>query len=333
MRYDLTKEINITPEMEEKYGNAKKLVIANRRFWGSVGIAALFGYNGFNNLTNSLGFGLALIGIAAVIVIPSFIKYNNLKKSLGTSDDVEEEYLNSCILPIAKQIDENVKVSKELSVYPDFDGKCHRELGKWFEENYIMPSFNTSFEADTVINTLDTNDDGFLFFNAEAESKHRDNDGHTYTTTEFKGTIITLKTKLNTTSNVSLYTSGHFLGKETSDGYKKIKDTIDTENDEFNKNFQVTSEEQSQGFYVLSPLVMENLLKLKELYGSYGLFVHNGYLTFAFRNGKKLNMPEKTKEAKNMSLEKSVKDMIEMLNMAYKCKDAIDLNADKNFNI
>lgn len=34
-----------------------------------------------------------------------------------------------------------------------------------------------------------------------------------------------------------------------------------------------------------------------------------------------------------MSLEQSVKDMMDMLNMVYKCKDAIDLNADKNFNI
>ncbi|MCB7108818.1 DUF3137 domain-containing protein [Agathobacter rectalis] len=332
MRYDLTKEIKITPEMEEQYDKGKKLVIATSRLYGFLAVAAFLAITGLNNL-NSLCFALTFIGIALLIAIPSIIKYFKVKDALGITDDVEEEYLNSCVLPIVEQIDSNVKVSKDIKSYPDYKYKNAQDLGNWFVTNYIMPSFNSTFEIDTVINTLSTNDDGFIFFNAEATSRHSDSDGHTTTTTDFKGTIITLKTKLNTTSNVSLYTSGKIFGKETCNGYRKIKDTIDTENEEFNKSFQVTSEEQSQGFYVLSPLVMENLLKIKELYGSYGLFVHNGYLTFAFKNGKKLDMPDETKKAKKMSLEQSVKDMMDMLNMVYKCKDAIDLNADKNFNI
>lgn len=329
MRYDLTKEIKITPEMEKQYDKAKKLVIATNRLHAFLTVATIFTFIGFGNL-NSLGFALTSIGIALLIAIPSIIKYFKVKDALGITDDAEEEYLNSCVLPIVEQIDSNVKVSKDIKSYPDYKYKNAKDLGKWFETNYIMPSFNSTFEIDTVINTLSTNDDGFIFFNAEATSISNGSDGHTTTITDFKGTIITLKTKLNTTSNVSLYTSGKIFGKETCNGYRKIKDTIDTENEEFNKSFQVTSEEQSQGFYVLSPLVMENLLKLKELYGSYGLFVHNGYLTFAFKNGKKLDMPDKTKKAKKMSLEQSVKDMMDMLNMVYKCKDAIDLNIKTN---
>lgn len=43
MRYDLTKEIKITPEMEEQYDKGKKLVIATSRLYGFFGSCSIFG--------------------------------------------------------------------------------------------------------------------------------------------------------------------------------------------------------------------------------------------------------------------------------------------------
>lgn len=127
-----------------------------------MAVAAFLAITGLNNL-NSLSFALTFIGIALLIAIPSIIKYFKVKDALGITDDVEEEYLNSCVLPIVEQIDSNVKVSKDIKSYPDYKYKNAQDLGNWFVTNYIMPSFNSTFEIDTVINTLSTNDDGFIF--------------------------------------------------------------------------------------------------------------------------------------------------------------------------
>lgn len=82
MRYDLTKEIKITPEMEEQYDKGKKLVIATSRLYGFLAVAAFLAITGLNNL-NSLGFALTFIGIALLIAIPSIIKYFKVKDALG----------------------------------------------------------------------------------------------------------------------------------------------------------------------------------------------------------------------------------------------------------
>lgn len=315
-----------------------------------------------------LGAAIIALVVGVIFIILGLKKMKRFsKKHDGT--DVVDSYLSDCIEPIVSQIDEDVKVTHsvialtknglflpyaDVSDYVEenthsksqetvvddplreaavkyvnnnyYNGKA---LGETLCKKYVVPRFSHDFTTNVCISTLDTNEQGFLFTNAEATSKSYDSDGNESTTINFEGPIVVVRTKLKARCDVSLYTSGKSLirKKETSNGYLTIKDTIDTENEAFNEAFQVTAEEQSQAFYILSPLVMENLLKIKERYGNFGLNVHNEYLIFGFNSMKQpLAMPETIKEAKELSLEKSVKEVAEMLEMVYQCKDAIDLN-------
>lgn len=325
-RYDLNKKIKVTLEMQDNYYRVRQSII-REMLMCLILCTSLFVSVFLLKIQMLIP---ALIGFIFAII--SFIVLSYLKKAGRTT----RSFLDHCIKPFISQIDENIIVSDsfELDKYPWFDVTCDPfSIGRWLVNNYVIPEYKSRFEVKTVIDGLSNNDDGFYFFNGEAISEYRSKNSGTHKEIEFSGPVITVKTKLKTLANVSLYTSSSFFGKEVANGYGKIRNTIDTENDEFNRSFQVTSEQESQAFYVLTPVVMENLLKLKEVFGDFGLLVHDGYLTFGLDCGMMLQYPTDIVEAMRMSFENSIYEMIMLLNMVYMCKDAIDLNTDTNYLI
>lgn len=361
-RPKLNSNVQITDEMTTLYEMTKTNIV-NKRIAGSFGAAAIL----VMTVVRTEGFlFLIQVGIAAVLGLVALALYIRYKQ-VSNGVDIESQYVENCIVPIANQIVPDVAVRQTLQYMPLYGevltmqeaiedeiesqyGKdvsykaskllnlakkgmskythSYNDLGKYLEERCVIPRFKTRFETDFVIDSLTNNKEGFLFTNAKAVTEVNTNDGNR-TDVEFEGPIVVMRMKHAVRSGVSMYTSKKgVFGKEGTNGYRKV-DTIDTENEDFNKSFEVSAEEESQAFFVLSPLVMENLLKMKEKYGNFGLYIDDDFLIFGFNLRKQpLQMPKNYSAAKKMDINKTVKDVVDMLNMIYDFKDAVDLNFD-----
>ena len=344
-RPKLNSQVQITDEMEEMFEKTKTNIV-NKRFAGAFGTAA-FMVLFFVRFEGVLF--LVQLGIAAVLGLISLALYLRYKK-ISDGENTEIQYIENCIVPIANQIVPGVTVEPSLQYMPLY-GPLEKEtvgfrkggnviehvmistraginLGRYLVEHCVIPEFKTSFETDFVIDALTNNKEGFLFTNAKATTETNTENG-TSVDIEFEGPIVAMRMKHAVRSGVSMYTSKKGLfGKEGANGYRKV-DTIDTENEDFNKSFEVSAEEESQAFFVLSPLVMENLLKMKERYGNFGLYIDDDFLIFGFNLRRQpLKMPESYSAAKKMDINKTVDEIVKMLNMIYDFKDAVDLNFD-----
>ena len=291
-RPDLSRKIEITDEMRETYNSAKDLVVKKRKALAlvAVGIALVF----YVRINGPLEF--VILGVAACLFVAAFFKFRSVKTNTGRN--LSQLYIEGCIEPLVKQAVPDATVRDTFTYFPLYGGieafedhaeeqiekignsvlrglargvanladrqsgidgtTSNKDLGKWLEDKCVIPTFSSHLENGFVIDSLESNGDGFMFANAKATTVTHDSDGHSHTTIEFMGPLVAMKMKHAARSGVSLYTSktGKFLFKkfEHSNGYKRV-DVIDTENDEFNENFEVTAEEQSQAFFVLSPLV------------------------------------------------------------------------------
>lgn len=349
-RPDLNKEIEITDEMKALYNETKSKVVSKAKF---VRIFFIFTILLFSFSIDG-PVGLIKNGICLAVMVGCLIVYK-IQSTNNDVENLEEEYLDRCVKPLIKQYDDNVVVTSNIEQFPLFGQKSEEaelniptlnilnslasrhggrkhfnDLGFWLRDMMVLPQFNYSFVPDILIDTLSSNKDGFYLINGIAESQYR-SDEHTNYVTMFEGTVLAVRMKHRVRSDVSLYTSKKgMFGKENNNGYLKIKDTIDTENDEFNENFEVTADEDSQAFFVLSPLVMENLLAMKEKYKNFGMLVSEDYIVFGLNNANRpLSMPSTVKGAKNLSIEQSAEDVKDLLKMAYEIKDSIDLNFEK----
>ena len=361
-RPKLNSDVKVTDEMAELYDVAKSNIV-NKKIAGSFGVAAILVMTVVR--TEGMLF-LIQLGIAAtlgLVALALYIRY----KQLSNGVDIESQYIENCIVPIANQIVPDVTVRQTLQYFPlygevltmqeaiesDVESRygedayykasnllnlakkgmskythSYNDLGKYLEERCVVPRFKTRFETDFVIDSLTNNKEGFLFTNAKATTETNTENG-TSVDIEFEGPIVAMRMKHAVRSGVSIYTSKKgVFGKEGANGYRKV-DTIDTENEDFNKSFEVSAEEESQAFFVLSPLVMENLLKMKEMYGNFGLYIEDDFLVFGFNLRRQpLQIPKNYSAAKKMDIDKTVEDIVGMLNMIYDFKDAVDLNFD-----
>lgn len=344
-RPKLNSQVQITGEMTEMFEKTKTNIV-NKRFAGAFGTAAVL----VLCLVRFKGvLFMVQLGIAAVLGLISLALYLRYKK-ISDGENTETQYIENCIVPIANQIVPGVTVEQTLHYMPLYgpvenekfglrkgenvielamvSARAERNLGNYLVEHCVIPEFKTSFETDFVIDALTNNKEGFFFTNAKATTETQSENSRSIHI-EFEGPIVAMRMKHAVRSGVSMYTSKKgMFGKEGANGYRKVN-TVDTENDEFNSSFEVSAEEESQAFFVLSPLVMENLLKMKEQYGNFGLYIEDDFLIFGFDLRRQpLRMPESYSAAKKMDINKTVDEIVKMLNMIYDFKDAVDLNFD-----
>lgn len=224
------------------------------------------------------------------------------------------------------------KLQKIENLIDSFEGNVrsgvyHESLGNFLYAHQVLPQFKGSFSVSLAMENLTKNKEGFLLVNGIGCNTLSKIDNPKKKQIVFDGTVLAVRMKHIPRCDVSLFTSKRHFGKEFSSGYYMPKETINTENEKFNQNFEVVASEESQAFFILSPLVMERLLALKEKYGQFGVYIHDDYIIFGM-NWKKqpLSMPDKISASKKMSIEQSFEDMKTLLSDIYKIKDAIDLN-------
>ena len=227
--------------------------------------------------------------------------------------------------PILKQLVEDIRFEEKPN---DFPGLNHwynpYSLGKELYEYYIMPYFDYDFTVDGLYENLYNNDDGFAFMNVEASSKVVDEDKKEIITTVFKGTLFAVKLDFSLSTPVYLYSTKNVLGLEFSP-YRTIRDPIEVENVEFNKNFQVCSDDQVSAFRFLSPLVIENLLELRKKYSKFGMCAKENYLIFTIQSKKwLLSQPTNIFDINKYSFYDAIEEVKDALDLIYSVKEAVD---------
>lgn len=347
-RPNFSKTISVTPEMESSFNKMKLNLIKHK----IAMVTILFGFVGALFGAMCLIIEVALASIV-ILFIGAFL-FSNCKKYTH----IKQNYMKECLYPLISSISSNVEIKNDFDYFPlyghvtpspedmvyaknkimgqsydkptfdNLEWTYHRGLGVFLKEKRVIPNFQTNFKNDFVIDTLQDNEEGFLFSNATANTITYGTKGKKYVHIKFKGPLVVMKLSSNVRSGVSIYTTktSKILKKEQNNNYLRV-DTIDTENSEFNKNFEVASEDDSQAFFILSPLVMERLLSIKEKYGRFGVYIDKHYIILGMdTRSTPLSIPDKLTEMNNMSIEKTYKEMVELLSMIYDFKDAIDLN-------
>ena len=117
-------------------------------------------------------------------------------------------------------------------------------------EDYIKGTYNgVAFErADVVI-----------------EDESTDSDGNTTTTTYLRGRWMVFESNKDFTADLQVVQKGFgYANKRKSIFVKKVdrRHEFQTEDEEFNKQFQCLCQNESEAFYLLTPGVMQGLMKL-----------------------------------------------------------------------
>ena len=105
---------------------------------------------------------------------------------------------------------------------------------------------------------------------------------------------------------------------------KKEKDEVQikTESVLFNQNFTVFATNEQEAFYILTPYVMEQLLNIKNRYGTFGISIAGSEIAIALNTGYfLLNKPQEYKDIENMSIENGKKQMQQILSFANSMED------------
>ncbi|MCM1440432.1 MAG: DUF3137 domain-containing protein [Roseburia sp.] len=269
--------------------------------------------------------------ICWVILMQTDKKYSETK-----IDYFEEKFADMCIEPLIAQIESGVDVSYRLIFYPVYGYIEKRnkqysmgctEFGLWMYNVGILPSFNDRFKVGISINTLNANREGFFLTNGEAWSEYRSNK-HTRRVRRFKGPILTVRLKHEIQGWFVCHTTERgILGGASAGMYRKIKNPIDVESQQFNDNFNVTASSQMNAFYVLSPLVIEKLFELKNRCKKFGIYITGELCIFAINNERSyFDVPNSLEDAQKMDVDTYWRDLVGLVNFVYLFKDAIDLN-------
>ena len=285
MRPDLSKPIYIEPKVQYIFDEFKREMKK-----ASIQRIAMF-FTMFGSIIFFMIYALThnffffILGLVSAIVLMSTLGASRRNFSVFKKGSNNEWYEN-CMEPILKQLIEDIRFEEHPNDFPGLDPwYSPNSLGRELYEYYIMPQFNYEFIVDGLYENLYNNDDGFAFMNVEATSRIKDKDKRDTIVTIFKGTLFAVKLDFSLSTPVYLYSTKNVLGLEFSP-YRAIRNPIEVENVEFNKNFQVCSDDQVSAFRFLSPLVIENLLELRKKYPNFGMCAKGNYLIFTIQSKK-----------------------------------------------
>ena len=141
--------------------------------------------------------------------------------------------------------------------------------------------------------------------------------------TTFRGQVYVLSAKKSISGSVRIAVGMH-NGSSLSWFRKKEKNEvkIKTESVLFNQNFTVFATNEQETFYILTPYVMEQLLNLKNRYGTFGISIEGNEIAIALNTGYfLLDKPQEYKDIEKMSIENCKKQAQQILSFANSMED------------
>lgn len=271
--------------------------------------------NNASTFSNFIGAFVQII--VACIIIYVFLRGLKYKKAK------EEEYDEKVLKKAIAEVLPNAEFIRNGCIEP----RILYEYG-------IIPVYDNYKKRGMIHYQIDKKD--YYFSNIHLLSRKEDKDEHVYYDTIYKGQIYMADYKTGVSGIVRIFATKKMavIKKKTNAGYasKRSGETkIETENIQFNDNFDVYATSDQAAFCVLSPYVMEQLLELKSNYEQVGVYINENHVVIALKTDRIL-FPERIyidqREAE--SLEASKAEVRKMLKMAEFLEDSINGSIKNN---
>ena len=242
--------------------------------------------------------------IPGILLIPITVLINKANKKLKTTlKSLLGKYIIKDVLAEKIDIDE---YSPSKFINTNFIKNC-----------MILPNYDRVNGSDYISGKYKGINFTYCDLLLEREVEKKDNDGHTHTkyVTVFQGPLMLLKLgrsidcyvrikeRKNTRKSKGVLTS-IFNGAADLLGIKHDTDIIETENEAFNNQFEVKTNNDEMAFYILTPQFMESIMRADEIAEGYtNIEFKNSDVTITLNNGKDAFEVKKTISSKR-SLEK-----------------------------
>ena len=271
------------------------------------------GIGGFPAIVEILAF--FILAVIYMISYKKLVLYKKLK---------EEEYDEKIIKKAVSEVIPNAEFIRDQCIMP--------ETLKGYG---IIPFYDTYKKKGIVRYQRDGKN--YIFSNIALYKVREDKHKRTTEEISYEGQVYTAhyKTELPGTVRIFATKTIALIRKETDAGYpskRKGETKIETENILFNDNFDVYASNEQSAFFVLNPLVMEQLLEMKRLYEQVGVFISKDRMVITLKTNrilfpKWIYMKQKEQE----SLEKAKEQARCMLQMAELLEDSINGSIRNNF--
>lgn len=272
-----------------------------------------------NNASPVLNF----VEIFVQIVIACIIIYV-FHKGLKYKKAKEEEYDEKVVKRAVAEVLPNAEFIRNACI----------EVGTLYEYG-IIPTYDKHKKRGMIRYQKDKKD--YCFSNIHLLSRREDKNERVYYETTYMGQVYTANYKTGISGAVRIFATRMMavIKKETNAGYasKRPGETkIETENIQFNDNFDVYTTSEQSAFFVLSPFVMEQLLEMKRKYEQIGVYISGNHVIITLMTNRIL-FPERIyiKQCEADSLEISKAEMRKMLKMAELLEDSINGSIKNNF--
>ena len=182
----------------------------------------------------------------------------------------EKEYDQKGIQRAVGEMFSNAEFIREQCILPE-DLYCYG----------IIPCYDSFNRAGML--RYSRNGREYLFSNLHLLRLTTDEDDNTVYETIYKGQVYTVAFKTELSGYVRIFSTKMIpiFKKEITAGYASKRQgevKIETENVQFNDNFDVYASDEQSAFFALTPIVMEQLLEMKNTYGQMGIYISGEYL-------------------------------------------------------
>ena len=238
--------------------------------------------------------GFLFVALGALISIPTLVK-------LWSQNHLTHSFKNNLIAPLLNKLRPGVVYLPSASIQEQI-----------FNESNLFSKPDRYKGEDLFQGKHDKT--LFSFSEIHAEKEHKSKNSTTYSTI-FKGVFMVADFNKHIKNETYVFTSG---GKWFSK-FKRVK----LENPEFEDNFNVYSDNQIEARYILTPSLMEKIIKLEKEFNAQ-LFMsfigRNVYI--ALKNNENFFEPDFSKEVSS-SL---VNDIVREIDSCIEIIDELDLN-------
>lgn len=199
----------------------------------------------------------------------------------------------------------------------------------------IIPKYDSYHKSGMIRYARDGKE--YVFSNLELVEEWEDKDGNREFRTFYEGQVYTVHYRTNLPGYVRIFTTKMvpIVHIERAPGYsskRKGEEKIETENILFNDNFDVYATDQQSAFFVLDPVVMEQLLEMKNHYEQFGVYISQDDMIISLKTDRILftrKFYNVEREEQDFKAEKE--EVQNMMDLAKLLEDTINGNIRNNF--
>ena len=254
-----------------------------------------------------------------LLIFLSFYSFKNFKEIKNFNynlEEIESFYYEKILKPLFSKKFNNIEISN---------------TSNFIGENLILSGTLPFGDiCETSLNlSLFNEENNFILSNCKVKKKI-DYNNKFYYEDVFIGQIFCIPYRTNISSPVQIVTFDNKISlmKEDSYSFLKLKDTcIRTENELFNKNFEVYALDEINAFFVLTPQTIEWLIDLKTKFDKIGIIINDDCIYIAIETNTSIfDCPKNQKEIEHIDLNKDYQVLMAICYIVEEIKKNINLD-------